>query len=73
MKCVIPEISWHNREPVLSVDFQPQQAEDNFTRLASGGSGKIFILIQLKLNNNSFCRFSCFNLVSFFRRGNNST
>ena len=22
MKCVIPEISYHNRDPVLSVDFQ---------------------------------------------------
>lgn len=38
MKCQIPEISWHNRDPVLSVDFQPKF--DNFDRLASGGSGK---------------------------------
>ena len=22
MKCVIPEISYHNRDPVLSIDFQ---------------------------------------------------
>lgn len=36
MKCTIPEISWHNREPVLSVDFQygPGQMQ----RLATGGS-----------------------------------
>lgn len=38
MKCVIPEISWHNRDPVLSVDIQPKPLEnDNKIRLASGG------------------------------------
>ncbi|XP_055322411.1 chromatin assembly factor 1 subunit B [Sitodiplosis mosellana] len=38
MKCVIPEISWHNRDPVLSVDIQPKVLEgDNKIRLASGG------------------------------------
>lgn len=44
MKCQIPEISWHNRDPVLSVDFQPKQLngeeDDKIVRLASGGSGK---------------------------------
>lgn len=45
MKCQIPEISWHNRDPVLSVDFQPKTEEsDGFMRLASGGSGKKFNL-----------------------------
>lgn len=40
MKCQIPEISWHNRDPVLSVDFQPKTDDsDGFIRLASGGSG----------------------------------
>lgn len=43
MKCQIPEISWHNRDPVLSVDFQPKQ--DELTRLASGGSGEKFDFI----------------------------
>ena len=38
MKCQIPEISWHNRDPVLSVDFQPRV--DKQLRLASGGTGK---------------------------------
>ncbi|XP_031617836.1 chromatin assembly factor 1 subunit B [Contarinia nasturtii] len=38
MKCLIPEISWHNRDPVLSVDIQPKPLEgDNKIRLASGG------------------------------------
>lgn len=41
MKCQIPEISWHNRDPVLSVDFQPKTiGSDKYLRLASGGSGK---------------------------------
>lgn len=40
MKCVIPEISWHNRDPVLSVDIQPKRAGDTSAvyRLASGGT-----------------------------------
>ncbi|CAB0033399.1 unnamed protein product [Trichogramma brassicae] len=40
MKCTIPEISWHNRVPVLSVDFQNgvhEKNEKQFWRLASGG------------------------------------
>lgn len=40
MKVEIPEISWHNRDPVLSVDFQPKpEGSDKYLRLASGGSG----------------------------------
>lgn len=48
MKCQIPEISWHNRDPVLSVDIQPKQVGSSnnsssadkidFRRLASGGT-----------------------------------
>lgn len=43
MKCTIPEISWHNRDPVLSVDIQPKIAGTptgklDFNRLASGGT-----------------------------------
>lgn len=42
MKCTIPEISWHNRDPVLSVDIQPKPLlannKNGKTRLASGGS-----------------------------------
>jgi hypothetical protein len=37
MKCTIPEISWHNREPVLSVDIQLACKNENFERLATGG------------------------------------
>ncbi|XP_011191191.2 chromatin assembly factor 1 subunit B [Zeugodacus cucurbitae] len=40
MKCKIPEISWHNRDPVLSVDIQPRSLEKSNKkhRLASGGT-----------------------------------
>lgn len=38
MKFAIPEISWHNRDPVLSVDFQPQADSTEPLRLATGGT-----------------------------------
>lgn len=38
MKFAIPEISWHNRDPVLSVDFQPKAEPNDPLRLASGGT-----------------------------------
>ncbi|XP_039275435.1 chromatin assembly factor 1 subunit B [Nilaparvata lugens] len=38
MKCTIPEISWHNKDPVLSIDVQPKKANESFFRLASGGT-----------------------------------
>lgn len=38
MKFAIPEISWHNRDPVLSVDFQPNTDVNGPLRLASGGT-----------------------------------
>lgn len=40
MKCQIPEISWHNRDPVLSVDVQPlsKNVVGARQRLASGGT-----------------------------------
>ncbi|KAH8280554.1 hypothetical protein KR018_009797 [Drosophila ironensis] len=41
MKCKIPEISWHNRDPVLSVDIQPNGEglrSPAICRLASGGT-----------------------------------
>lgn len=38
MKCTIPEISWHNRDPVLSIDIQPGRNGEGPYRLASGGT-----------------------------------
>ncbi|XP_037519390.1 chromatin assembly factor 1 subunit B [Rhipicephalus sanguineus] len=36
MKCHVPEISWHSRDPILSIDFQP--SNDKHRRLASCGT-----------------------------------
>ncbi|XP_076257991.1 chromatin assembly factor 1, p105 subunit [Rhynchophorus ferrugineus] len=47
MKCTIPEISWHNREPVLSVDIFPENKE--FYRLASGGGDCHVLIWQLNI------------------------
>ncbi|XP_077276772.1 chromatin assembly factor 1, p105 subunit [Temnothorax americanus] len=42
MKCITPEISWHNRDPVLSVDVQSGSYENSrgetFWRVATGGA-----------------------------------
>jgi len=47
MKCVIPEISYHNRDPVLSVDFQaPQPGQP--TRLATAGSDTHVVIWGVK-------------------------
>uniref|UniRef100_A0A182RQU6 CAF1B/HIR1 beta-propeller domain-containing protein n=1 Tax=Anopheles funestus TaxID=62324 RepID=A0A182RQU6_ANOFN len=52
MKCQIPEISWHNRDPVLSVDIQPRGANDrdHQYRLASGGTDS-HVLIWYMIQN----------------------
>lgn len=57
MKCVIPEISWHNRDPVLSIDIQPKRSNDStdIYRLASGGTDShvlvsFFFFFKIKAN-----------------------
>lgn len=58
MKFVTPEISWHDRDPVYSVDFQ--YLEGNIRRLASCGTDRqirVFVCLRLliftlnKMNN----------------------
>lgn len=51
MKYTIPEISWHNRDPVLSIDIQPKNntaANADFHRLASGGTDS-HVLVNSKI------------------------
>lgn len=38
MKCYTPEIAWHNRDPVFSVDIQRDPVSKSIYRLASGGA-----------------------------------
>lgn len=47
MKCTIPEISWHNRDPVLSIDVQPF-VNNEFYRLASGGTDS-HVLVSISI------------------------
>ncbi|XP_066145773.1 chromatin assembly factor 1 subunit B [Euwallacea fornicatus] len=59
MKCTIPEISWHNTEPVFSVDIYLEN--DQFYRLASGGGDCHVLIWQLNIaqtgavNQNLIC------------------
>lgn len=48
MRCTIPEISWHNRDPVLSIDIQNQNPEESFYRLASGGTDSHVLIWHVK-------------------------
>ncbi|KAK5649223.1 hypothetical protein RI129_000252 [Pyrocoelia pectoralis] len=50
MKCTIPEISWHNRDPVLSVDIQ--SIHNEFYKLASGGTDCHVFIWRLKIRQN---------------------
>lgn len=49
MKCTIPEISWHNRDPVLSVDIQPRKKITDFYRLASGGTDSHVLVCSVNI------------------------
>ncbi|CAG9579104.1 unnamed protein product [Danaus chrysippus] len=47
MKFAIPEISWHNRDPVLSVDIQPKSNASEPLRLATGGTDSHVVIWYL--------------------------
>ncbi|KAG7168560.1 Chromatin assembly factor 1 subunit B-like [Homarus americanus] len=51
MKCTIPEISWHNRDPVLSLDIQPNP-QDGIYRLATAGTDTHIVIWQLCVLDN---------------------
>jgi hypothetical protein len=53
MKCTIPEISWHNRDPVLSVDVQLACKNENFERLATGGTDS-HVVVSIKSLLNTY-------------------
>ncbi|KAK3917922.1 Chromatin assembly factor 1 subunit B [Frankliniella fusca] len=52
MRCTIPEISWHNRDPVLSIDIQKQHSDEPFYRLASGGTDSHVLIWHVKSNED---------------------
>ncbi|KAK2188752.1 hypothetical protein NP493_123g03032 [Ridgeia piscesae] len=49
MKTVTPEISWHERDPIYSVDFQHQSG--SVQRLATCGTDRCVRLWEVKLEN----------------------
>ncbi|XP_043270217.1 chromatin assembly factor 1 subunit B [Venturia canescens] len=63
MKCTIPEISWHNRDPVLSVDIQTKTSENSvgniIWRLATGGSDSHVLIWHITIDENDEASTSC--------------
>merc|ERR550519_22103 len=58
MKCVIPEISYHNRDPVLSVDFQ-RPLPGQPTRLATAGSDTHVVIWGVKQEQEDKVELNC--------------
>lgn len=51
MKCCIPEISWHNRDPVLSIDLQ-SKSPDGLIRLATAGTDTHVLMWSVSVGDN---------------------
>ncbi|CAK9820899.1 Chromatin assembly factor 1 subunit B [Anthophora plagiata] len=63
MRCTTPEISWHNRDPVLSVDIQVGVNETSkgeiFWRLATGGADSHVLIWHLMTNESGGATVKC--------------
>jgi chromatin assembly factor 1 subunit B len=70
MKCSIPEISWHNREPVLSIDIQP--ISEKFYRLATGGADCHVLIWQLNVNDNGAVKIEALSELTRHQKAVNS-
>ncbi|KAF8795575.1 chromatin assembly factor 1 subunit B-like [Argiope bruennichi] len=57
MKCQVPQISWHSRDPVLSIDFQP--GKRNILRLASGGTDSHVLIWYVTYQENKSIKIEC--------------
>lgn len=57
MKCVIPEIAYHNRDPVLSVDFQHTDGEP--VRLATAGSDTHVVIWSVTISTEGAVELDC--------------
>ncbi|GBL86407.1 Chromatin assembly factor 1 subunit B [Araneus ventricosus] len=57
MKCQVPQISWHSRDPVLSIDFQP--GKRNIQRLASGGTDSHVLIWYITYQENKSIKIEC--------------
>ncbi|XP_012286497.1 chromatin assembly factor 1 subunit B [Orussus abietinus] len=63
MKCTIPEISWHNRDPVLSIDIQNGNIigpnNEVSWRLATGGADSHVLIWHLTINEVGAAVITC--------------
>lgn len=59
MKCIIPEISWHNRDPVLSIDIQVKREGENFYRLSSGGTDTHVLIWHMIPQKDGAIKLDC--------------
>ncbi|XP_054258509.1 chromatin assembly factor 1 subunit B [Macrosteles quadrilineatus] len=59
MKCTIPEISWHNRDPVLSLHIQPTKGNESFYRLATGGTDSHVLIWLLSVAKGGVASVEC--------------
>lgn len=57
MKCQVPQISWHGRDPVLSIDFQPNKTD--VFRLASGGTDSHVLIWYITYEENKTVKIEC--------------
>lgn len=57
MRCYVPQISWHSRDPVLSIDFQPIQ--NDVLRLASGGTDSHVLIWYMTYQENKLIKLEC--------------
>ncbi|KZC09000.1 PREDICTED: chromatin assembly factor 1 subunit B [Dufourea novaeangliae] len=63
MWCTTPEISWHNRDPVLSIDVQAGIYEtskgETFWRVATGGADSHVLIWHLRMNESGGATIKC--------------
>lgn len=59
MRCVIPEVAYHNRDPVLSIDFQLKAQPGDPLRLATGGSDSHVVIWSVKDGEEGKVEFDC--------------
>jgi len=69
MKCVIPEIAYHNRDPVLSVDFQHTDGQP--VRLATAGSDTHVVIWGVTQSEEGGVELDCLSDLTRHQRAVN--
>jgi len=70
MKCVIPEISYHNRDPVLSCDFQ-LSGGGAVSRLATAGSDTHVVIWSVEVSSTGEVSLDCLSDLTRHQRAVN--